>query len=129
MSTDEKFALAHSAAIDSSVVAAHTPGPWRAEAVMSDGPHDICLVNPVRPTQETGWPVVVASVYGGDDDFQIGHDEASANARLIAAAPDLLEACIAVSEWFDRHADAGLVQSEIAYLKKIRAAIENASNS
>jgi len=62
----------------------HTPGPWETDkvAVRSGGPNgrQICLCEITvrgRPYDET-------------------YDEAIANARLIAAAPDLLEA---LKEW------------------------------
>jgi len=53
----------------------HTPGPWhvgvkQAEKIIYDA---------------SGWAVANATVYHGEND-------AKANARLIAAAPDLLEA-------------------------------------
>lgn len=66
-----------------------TPGPWKAEAIMSDEKHDICLVNPNKPVSKTGWPVVIASVYSDNDEHGIGKAEAEANARLIASAPDM----------------------------------------
>jgi hypothetical protein len=68
---------------------AHTPGPWRA----------------VKQNVESFYVIYagkiqVADLYGitgerdeeGQDEF-ISNDESAANARLIAAAPDLLEAC------------------------------------
>lgn len=79
-----------------------TPGPWTAEAIMSDEKHDICLVNPNKPVSETGWPVVIASVYSDNDEHGIGKAEADANARLITAAPELLEAAC-LQEKADSH--------------------------
>jgi len=52
-----------------------TPGPWEARAF-----NDHSLQIPVRDAAGEG----VANVWGGNE-------EAHANARLIAAAPDLLE--------------------------------------
>jgi hypothetical protein len=59
------------------VSAKHTGGTWRAAA---------------KPSSIVGWPIIsapqgksVANVHGTDE-------ESAANARLIAAAPDLLEA-------------------------------------
>lgn len=61
----------------------HTPGPWENE----DG-------------EITARGAVVANVYQADDfpclddaDRPAAEEECKANARLIAAAPDLLEAC------------------------------------
>lgn len=78
----------------------HTKGPWEAESVMSDAALDICLVHPVVPVEETGWPVLLASVYHGQG---VSEAEAVANARLIAAAPDLLAACEAVVDLCDKN--------------------------
>jgi len=61
----------------------HTPGPW--------------LVDPERPyvvTDDAHNPMDVAY---SECDGQVG----LANARLIAAAPDLLAACEAADKWFD----------------------------
>ena len=41
----------------------------------------------------------MATVYGCDDQPEEGALVAEANARLIAAAPDLLAACQAMAEW------------------------------
>lgn len=62
-------------------MSAHTPGPW----VVVDRKHwsaSIALVTTGKPT-----PVAWASRL-----IRSGDDEALANARLIAAAPELLEA-------------------------------------
>lgn len=87
----------------------HTPGPWARstlgfQVLTGDGRHSICEARDRR-----------------------GQEEQVANAQLIAAAPDLLEACEAVDEFFVRHANSGLVQSEIDFLNKVRAAIAKAT--
>lgn len=71
----------------------HTKGPWTVEAVNSERLHDICLDYPVPAG---GNPILVATVFGDDDLPPIDNREASANARLIAAAPDLLAVCKAL---------------------------------
>ena len=56
-------------------VAEHTPGPWKVLKVGNQ------------------WGIVKAKAARGDDDICGGsqfHDDWQANARLIAAAPDLL---------------------------------------
>ena len=59
----------------------HTPGPWAAEAAMSmDTPHIRYITADTR---------IIASVRHRAEHTQ---DMALANARLIAAAPELLEA-------------------------------------
>lgn len=49
----------------------HSPGPWEC-----------------RPSNEYGWTYEITNKEGNDD------TQAEANARLIAAAPDLLEALL-----------------------------------
>lgn len=60
--------------------AQHTPGPWKALAIDSAGWVDI-----VREGTDDAWPLPFAACK---------HFDQEANARLIAAAPDLLEACV-----------------------------------
>ena len=71
----------------------HTPGPWMAK--------DSRLYNFAFDVDDAnGSPVAeVCSKHGGQD------DEARANARLIAAAPDMLEALRAAKEWSEAWLD------------------------
>lgn len=62
----------------------HTPGPWQ--------------VNPDIPHLVGNGTAEVANLYWGE---LISGMEMRANARLIAAAPELLEALKAVIEWDD----------------------------
>ncbi len=60
----------------------HTPGPWEAEGGASDAP-------------DPRWQIfteslILAVTCGGND---------QANARLIAAAPELLDACKTAKHW------------------------------
>jgi hypothetical protein len=59
--------------------AAHTPGPW----FTTDG-----IYNEIKASSKRGKTWVIARITAA----RTGHDEAKANARLIAASPDLLEA-------------------------------------
>lgn len=70
--------------------ATHTPGPWITDSVNGDYPHDIILGYQIPGA---GFPVLVATVFA-DECEGPGRmtAEADANARLIASAPDLLEA-------------------------------------
>lgn len=80
----------------------HTPGPWRIE------PHtqvDKCFyAGPARLDYD-----------------DVCHEEQDANAALIAAAPDLLAACLAVAAEHDKYSDVGL-----ATIGKVQAAIAKA---
>lgn len=62
----------------------HTKGPWMAAA---------------RPSSVVGWPVVAPADMGRSVcNVTVGHDQSEANARLIAAAPELLEALKIVAQ-------------------------------
>lgn len=93
----------------------HTPGPWhlgmrQAEQIVYN---------------DKGWAVANATVYHGKE----GREEMKANARLIAAAPDLLVAARLAAEFLDIFEE----QSEAAFgqwnerRKVIRAAIAKAT--
>ena len=65
----------------------HTPGPWY-EAQDEHDP-DILMVTTKERTEQNYAPIANIDVH-----FSLAFDEEQrANARLIAAAPDLLEAC------------------------------------
>lgn len=65
-----------------------TPGPWKVERRYSNGceivPRIVCEPDSDRGC---GW---IADIIGAP---YLGHQSTLPNARLIAAAPDLLEAC------------------------------------
>lgn len=81
----------------------HTPGPWRV-FICDDG------------GQWSGWPLSINAVddedksivrpggqYPYEWDATMSQHEAIANARLIAAAPELLEACKSALGAFERN--------------------------
>ena len=70
----------------------HTPGPW-----ISLGQGDI--VTKSVPTCDAEGYTDIAAVY------VIANDSGAANARLIAAAPELLEALEAVLRWIDDYCE------------------------
>ena len=96
----------------------HTPGPWVREDVNTEHLHDICVGYDIPGA---GSPVLLASVFFDDDLPGIPLEQATHNARLIAAAPDLLEACRFVLD------NAG--GPPVDMLSKIRAAVEKATGS
>lgn len=83
----------------------HTPGPW----VIGKQDHDVVMVDTTSGT-------AICDVYGDSDDRP-------ANARLIAAAPDLLEALEAAHGYLvmmgTDHADniRGVCRAAIAKVK------------
>ena len=92
--------------------AAHTPGPWVV--------NDLYAETEIRGPQNSGAMIAVVSPWG------IAADEPNpqrANARLIAAAPELLEALIVAQQWI-----CGNVPRQKAYsLAAINAAIAKAT--
>lgn len=64
-------------------MSAHTPGPW----FIGSDENEIDAPDPINPSLP--WYIATAHRYVGIED----EDQMSANARLIAAAPDLLAAC------------------------------------
>jgi hypothetical protein len=67
----------------------HTPGPWKIVSGNANGKFLAASIRPVISPFK-GWVLPIASVRNVDESF------GQANARLIAAAPDLLEALIAL---------------------------------
>ena len=78
----------------------HTPGPWRVDETKALGAYGVWTdyLHPSNPGDDgTGFPVEVCSVVacgkGHKGQEIIDRQERDANARLMAAAPDLLAAC------------------------------------
>lgn len=98
----------------------HTPAPWilYLEETTEEGGMPIRAIDPAD-----GMRFRVADVYGINTDTD--HCETSkANARLISAAPELLDALIAAEQAFVEH---GIPLSCHASLLQIRAAIDKAT--
>ncbi|CAB4122389.1 hypothetical protein UFOVP37_8 [uncultured Caudovirales phage] len=91
----------------------HTPGPW---AMPDSGQGRISKVG-----ANGGWDGLIATADCGD--YARSRSEGLANARLIAAAPELLEA---LKDMLDGHEDACTGYGEGA-ADKARAAIARAT--
>ncbi|MCA3573103.1 MAG: hypothetical protein IOC86_04250 [Aestuariivirga sp.] len=89
----------------------HTPGPWTAQPDLFDGYFYI---------EAAGGTVVIADVYPWQAGDMDGAGEAAANARLIEAAPELLEACETLATLLDT--DDWIATGRLA-VKQARAAI------
>lgn len=80
-------------------MARHTPGPWQAEMRQAGDSYEyvIHLTDDSRQFSSWGWPglhriIVYGSGVGqGALPTPADHEEGAANARLIAAAPELVE--------------------------------------
>ncbi len=102
----------------------HTPGPWSYRKVPRKQEWEIDTKRCPNLGHEswTGMSVV----FGCDDYPKMGKIAGEANARLIAAAPDLLEALQAMLSEFNEQM-AGIVNDEFAVIAKARAAIAKAT--
>lgn len=88
--------------------AKHTQGPWTVENCVSEELLDIILDYEVPRAAS---PVLIGTTFFDEKDDpepRIKLGEAKANARLMAAAPDLLEACEAAIRTLDVAIRAGL---------------------
>lgn len=90
----------------------HTPGPWVPNPLMLD---QICTYG--------GKPTVVAYAYR-----DMPADIVIANANLIAAAPELLDALIAITNQLERIGDTR-EHKDGAFIRDARAAIAKATGS
>lgn len=72
----------------------HTPGPWVWDENRRERKYaDIVLT---ADAEENSISIIEGAYFVSEAD-----SENEANARLIAAAPDLLDAAKAISEWYD----------------------------
>ena len=100
--------------------AKHTPGPWHSFQ-QADGTRFLVVSGDGSKPNEP----VVASVAGYTATM---HAAEEANARLIAAAPDLLAACRRIEAWFDGCIGRGELRPNVE-LDAIRAAIAKAGGA
>ena len=70
----------------------HTPGPWRVGEYKYKG---------IEISRDYSYPVRIAIVESWAADPKAAQQEAQANARLIAAAPELLEALRDIRDNYD----------------------------
>lgn len=91
-------------------MAEHTPGPWHVTA----GPYP-------REIRADDGPFI-ASVY----DLGVTYGERNANARLLAAAPELLDALKEAADWIATHGDT-LPASAMKLSAVLTAAIAKAT--
>lgn len=98
----------------------HTPGPW--EWLADEDRHEADCV----PVMAKDGTLQIADIFAGTvNGSDMSVDEAEANARLIAAAPDLLEALEQLAAYGDPEMDA-TVQLPWEDVAKARAAIAKA---
>jgi hypothetical protein len=99
------------------VTAGHTPGPWFVENIMYGGPR---IVYGEAEAPEG---------FRSDVPWREASEQAQANARLIAAAPELLAALKVAQTWMETYrrqtgtSEHGIIGNDIAI---VRAAIAKA---
>ena len=94
----------------------HTPGPWRIQSEYNYGERISLWVDSDPRTHgdtKSGVKIIVSNFHGHNV------DEISANARLIAAAPDLLDVLADIVKSFD--VESGPTQAELARAKYVIA--------
>ena len=92
----------------------HTPGPW----MVTDDGLGVCVATGNYKTEGTDdWTIA---------DCQHGWCQCEANARLIAAAPELLEACEAVLPTIESLVFNCKNPSEVELLDQVQQAIKKA---
>lgn len=72
----------------------HTPGPWRISR--TSGMEIFINHDQDQPNRVAGYFAEVRR-------FTSDNEQVEANARLIAAAPDLLEALLELADWYKEH--------------------------
>ena len=103
----------------------HTPGPWKSHCL------DSISLFPQHVVAENGAIVARCIPTSGQVVWNVSNQEAEANARLIAAAPELLEALEQTIEslayWFPRWGDPKGANSQM--MKQAHAAIAKAKGA
>jgi hypothetical protein len=80
-------------------VSKHTPGPWIIDETKALGAYGVWTDYATHPGHDGAWyGSLVCSVYPHNRS-DVPREQRDANARLIAAAPDLLAACKAAARW------------------------------
>ena len=100
-----------------------TPGPWRIEYAQDELLHTGCHTIGERPCISI-WAPVDGGFY--HEIALVSHDDL-ANARLIAAAPELLEALESAAQWCEHNGCGVGRTAEMPWLQDARAAIARAT--
>lgn len=114
----------------------HTPGPWQVSHSGYANAPFVIFAGTRKPNYESHFPLsgvnAIAEIFHDESEQ---HDEQAANARLIAAAPEMLEAledCLSLIEFYaEREMNAPANHQEAVRetresLRKYRAAIKKA---
>jgi hypothetical protein len=109
-------------------MSSHTPAPWQLSSREREESFDGLTFKRLE-VYGTQSAVLIASVCGPELRTEMhAHDEFEANARLIAAAPELLAALKELADSVER-ADCGFSSWQEEALKVARAAIAKATGA
>ena len=113
----------------------HTPGPWEIESPTMAGSHRIVIgaygFGSVAAASLNGAPLVQSKLSPDSPYYGQQIPTMEANARLIAAAPDLLEACKDIATILDYGAVGGKPSEPILFetYHKLKRAIAKATGA
>ena len=96
----------------------HTPGPWRVQEIID--PVLMTYAPEVIATQSDGSTRYIARLYGTNADVRPSTDS---NARLLAAAPELLHACRVAQQYLSDPTEFGLCVGRQRALRAIGEAL------
>lgn len=98
-----------------------TPGPW---GIMDEGPWGrfIRIVTDHHPERKARLREVIATI----DRLNERQDCGKANARLIAASPELFSACKSAAEWFDEMIEVCTSPGTLQTLNEMSKALKRA---
>ena len=106
----------------------HTPGPWRVDSTVSLGAYGVWTAYSTHPGYDgAGYESPICSMNPAEQ--LIPREQRDANARLIAAAPELLEALkeqVRGAEWRQENEPDNWNGADDEALERARAAIEAA---
>jgi hypothetical protein len=104
----------------------HTPGPWKVcESDNKEIDGWFCVFD--ENTEAPDLSVAICNYSGGDEPLDVARAKAAANARLIAAAPNLLECLIEMDVERTERDGADWIKHPL-YLK-VQAAIARAAGN
>lgn len=106
----------------------HTAGPWAIESLRYDGARIVAGRAFDKGAKPVAWVAADETIESGGHIRELMSDEANANARLVAAAPELLDALSKLADRVDpgnKSRDFG-IKSLVDALGVARAAIAKA---
>lgn len=107
----------------------HTPGPWSVGYTRKSSCSEFAhFETPVHVGEVNRGNALAIVHLGGDGAINGSREAVEANARLIAAAPEMLAELRKVEEWLGDFCDQGILDKHPAYKLwlSVQAAIEKA---